>query len=111
MKPDISLGQTFSEMDKARDDLFESIATIWKDFNLNHIKNPKMEEKFNKIREIVNLFGEDAFYSIDITKYGIRFQGDVTRDSVRIAEDAGFKKEKGGTYLAYNKDNNRLTFV
>ena len=70
-----------------------------------------MEEKFNKIREIVNLFGEDAFYSIDITKYGIRFQGDITRDSVRLAEDAGFTKQKTSAYIVFEKDDNRLTFV
>jgi len=70
-----------------------------------------MEEKFNKIREVVNLFGEDAFYSIDITKYGIRFQGDINKDSVRLAEESGFEKTKTVVYITYEKDDNRLTFV
>ena len=70
-----------------------------------------MEEKFNKIREVVNLFGEDAFYSIDITNYGIRYQGYINRDSIQIAEDAGYTKEKTEKFLVYKKDVSRLTFV
>jgi len=70
-----------------------------------------MEEKFNKIREIVNIFGEDAFYSIDITKYGIRFQGDINKDSVRLAEESGFEKTSTVVYITYYKDKITLIFT
>ena len=70
-----------------------------------------MEEKFNKIREVVNLFGEDAFYSIDITKYGIRFQGDINKDSVRLAEESGFEKTGTIVYITYYKDKITLIFT
>ena len=69
-----------------------------------------MEEKFNKIREVLAIFGEKAFYSITISPWDIKFQGDITRDSIRIAEDAGFIKEKG-TIIQYKKDNNHVIFM
>jgi hypothetical protein len=70
-----------------------------------------MEQKFERIREVLGIFGEDAFYSIAMTNYEIRFQGNITRKSVELAEDAGYIKESSTSYITYKKDKNVLIFA
>ena len=70
-----------------------------------------MEEKFNTIREVLGIFGEDAFYSITITKWEVRMQGYATRESFGIAVDNGFIKEEGITYIKFHRDKTVVIFT
>jgi hypothetical protein len=70
-----------------------------------------MEQKFERIREVLGIFGEDAFYSIDITQYSIRFQGYISKDSVRFAEELGYTRDKSINFISYKKENCTLIFT
>jgi DNA-binding winged helix-turn-helix (wHTH) protein len=70
-----------------------------------------MEEKFNEIRTVLGAFGEDAFYNITISRYGISFQGEITIDSIAHAENLGYTKDKTVGQIRYSKGNDSLIFT